>query len=206
MGVEVWWSSLTAADGDALALLDATERSRLEQLDLSADRARSLVGAALLRVAVAARLEVDPVDVVVDRTCVDCGRPHGAPRVVALSGDGAPVGATPRESDGSASDRAAPWVSVSHSGLLVVVALGDAPVGVDVQRVADLDEPAGAADWVRREAQVKLRGTVVARDGQDAGSGIGGPTTTALTTPLPGYAAALATLGDPGAVVVRGQR
>ncbi|GGB99992.1 4'-phosphopantetheinyl transferase family protein [Cellulomonas carbonis] len=184
MGVEVWWSSLTAADGDALTLLDATERARLDALDSPADRGRSLVGAALLRVAVAARLGVDPRDVAVDRTCVDCGRPHGAPRVVGPEHDDV---------------RRTVWVSVSHSGLLVVVALGDAPVGVDVQREADLRADAPA--WARHEAEVKLHGAVTARGGLIADAP--DATTTPLATPLAGYAAALATAGVPGAVVVR---
>lgn len=181
MAVEVWWSSLAAADRDLLAVLDATERARVESLERPADRGRSLLGAALLRVAVAAMLGVEPVQVVVDRTCTECGGTHGAPRII---GPGAPV----------------PWVSVSHSGLLVVVALSPhGPVGIDVQRESDLRGLGAAPDWVRREAALKAQAAALAH----------GHTVTRLTAaeadaatselrpPLNGYAAALTTFGEP---------
>lgn len=174
MTVEVWWSTLAAAARDLLGMLDATERSRLEDLERPADRGRSMVGAALLRVAVARNLGVAPEQVLVDRTCGECGRPHGAPRVVATG--------------------AAPWVSVSHSGLLVAVALSPrGPVGIDVQRAADLPAAGSVRDWVRRESVSKALG----------GSSTGGretgersAVTVELTPPLPGYAAALTTIGQ----------
>ncbi|PFG38190.1 4'-phosphopantetheinyl transferase [Georgenia soli] len=190
MAVEVWWSSLAAADVELLAVLDATERARVRSLERPADRGRSLVGAALLRVAAAAHLGAEPDQVVVDRTCSECGRPHGAPRIV---GPGGPV----------------PWVSVSHSGVLVVVALSPhGPVGVDVQRVSDLPDAGADAhaafEWVRREAVVK------ARAGARTGAPVPGrpdlrpaaeedEVTTELEPPVTGYAAALITLGRPGA-------
>jgi 4'-phosphopantetheinyl transferase len=170
--VEVWWSSLLAADRGLLDLLDATERARAQSLRRSADQGRSLVGAALLRVVAGKRLGVPAGEVVVDRTCTDCGRPHGRPRVL---GPG----------------KAEHHVSVSHSGLLVVVALvGDGPVGIDVQRVADLGEGPGSEgehgpwEWVRQEATLKVGGGMVR------------PAVRALRAPLDGYAAALATLTD----------
>ena len=72
MDVMVWWTTLTAADRSVLDLLDPTERARVDSLDRPADRARSLLGAALLRVAVADRMGVSPADVVIDRTCNEC--------------------------------------------------------------------------------------------------------------------------------------
>ena len=173
--VEVWWSSLVAADHRLMDVLDPVERGRLAAMERPADRGRSLVGFALLRAAVARHLDVEPADVVVDRTCDDCGQPHGRPRVVG-PGD------------------ARPWVSVSHSGVLVVVALsGGAAVGVDVQRVADLGEhgtqrsggaAADAERWVRAEAVTKLG---ILHAGDRAG-------VRKLDAPTNGYAAALATL------------
>ena len=195
--VEVWWSTLVAAERDLLALLDATERARVESLERPADQGRSVVAAALLRVAVGERLGVPPREVLIDRTCAECGEPHGRPRVLG-PGD------------------APPEVSVSHSGLLVVVALSDGdPVGVDVQRVADLVDLAGlsevgdtvepAADerapsvdervpsddgrarsWVRHEAVLK----VGAHPSSPA------PAVRLIPTPLDGYVAAVATLTD----------
>lgn len=177
--VDVWWSSLAAADRSLLDLLDAAERARVDALQRPADQGRSLVAAALLRVVVGARLGVPPAAVVIDRTCEDCGGPHGRPRVVAPAG-------------------VAPQVSVSHSGVLVVVASTPAtPVGIDVQRrVGPQADPApgdesverpgtgSVEDWVRREAVLKVGrvdGPVAVRP---------------LTPPRPGYAAALATATD----------
>ncbi|GAA2722331.1 4'-phosphopantetheinyl transferase family protein [Cellulomonas aerilata] len=172
--VEIWWSSLVAADRSLLALLDATERARVDALRRPADQGRSLVAAALLRVVVGAHLGVAPGQVVIDRACDDCGRPHGRPVVV---GPGVRV----------------PQVSVSHSGLLVVVALTrDTPVGVDVQRVdgqrvdgtpgpTGTSPEAAAESWARREAVLKV--------------GSGRPVAVCdIRAPRPGYAAALATL------------
>lgn len=161
---EVWWSSITAAGHRHLDILDPTERARLESLERPADGGRFLVGAVLLRVAVASHAGIAPADVSVDRTCSECGAPHGAPRIANPGMD-------------------AVWVSVSHSGLLVAVALSTkGPIGVDVQRIADLKDPAAAAEWVRREALFKARS--------------GGPTAigpvSELLAPLPGYTAAAA--------------
>jgi 4'-phosphopantetheinyl transferase len=168
MAVEVWWSSLAAADRDLLRILDTTERARIESLDRPADRGRSLVGAALLRVAVASHLGLAPADVVVDRTCDECGGPHGAPRIL---GPGLP----------------APWVSVSHSGVLVVVALSPhGPVGVDVQRLSDLSDQRAGQEWVRREALLKARTAAPEVDQPDA-------TAHELAPPLSGYVAAVVT-------------
>lgn len=181
--VEIWWATLAAADARLAEMLDATERSRLDSLRRPADRGRSMVGAALLRVAVGAHLGIDPGQVVVERSCPECGAPHGPPRILRPG-------------------QAVPWVSVSHSGLLVVVALGgNGPVGVDVQRIADLPEPdpGHGAAWVRREAMFKAGAAAeVGTGAAGAGSGSGGrgrsaeASFLALESPLPGYAAGLA--------------
>ena len=187
MDVTVWWCSLTAANHAVLDLLDPAERAKVEALERPADRARSLLGAALLRVAVADRLGVAPAEVVVDRTCDECAGPHGAPQI---------VGPGP----------ARLWVSVSHSGLLVVAAVSaHGAVGVDVQRLADIDDPARGSRWVRGEALLKARTT--ARHPPDATRQhlrAAGPVVRNLSAPLAGYAAALAThAGVPVAVAVR---
>lgn len=172
MTLDVWWASLAAAHHGLADLLDDRERSRVESLRRPADQGRSLLGAALLRFAVAGRLGVAPQDVVIDRTCAECGEPHGAPRILG-PGDG-PF----------------PAVSVSHSGLLVVVALNDdGPVGVDVQRLADLADPADGPAWVRREAAFKAGTTTAVAPARD------------LRPPLDGYAAAVVVSRDPGAPV-----
>ncbi|WP_129788570.1 4'-phosphopantetheinyl transferase family protein [Promicromonospora panici] len=166
MSVEVWWSSLASADRDLLRLLDAGERARVESLERSADRGRFLISAAMLRVAVAAHLEIAPVEVLVDRTCAECGGPHGRPRIVSHG--------TP-----------APSVSVSHSGLLAVVALAPrGPVGVDVQRLDDLDDPVDGRAWATREALFKA-GTPAPGD----------VAVSELRPPLPGYVAVVVVPG-----------
>lgn len=173
MTVALWWSSLLVAGRDLLGLLDATELARVESLEREADRGRSMLGAALLRVAVGSHLGVAPGDVVVDRTCADCGGRHGAPRIL---GPGVRT----------------PWVSVSHSGVLAVVALSDrGPVGVDVQRVADLQDPAAAPGWVRHEALLK------------AGTEAPPAVVHEVRPPLAGYVAALAAPAGAGGPDVR---
>ena len=168
MAVALWWATLSVVDRGLAAGLDAVERARAEAYERPADRARSLLGAALLRTAVADHLGVAPHEVVVDRRCPDCGAQHGAPRIL-----------------GPGTDHS--WVSVSHSGLLAVVAVsGAGPVGVDVQRIADLADPADAPGWVRREALLKAG---CPQDGT-------GCHCHELATPLAGYAAALATYGE----------
>ncbi|MDI3331858.1 MAG: hypothetical protein QJR09_14170 [Micrococcus sp.] len=167
MTVDVRWAVLTAAHSGLLHLLSPLERERVASLARPADRGRSMLAAALLRVASAESLRCPPEAVVVDRTCTECGGPHGAPRIVHA---GARV----------------PHVSVSHSGLLVVVALSpQGPVGVDVQRVGDLADPGTAPQWVRSEALVKARTAISGTDAATRG-------VHRLDPPLAGYAAALA--------------
>jgi 4'-phosphopantetheinyl transferase len=115
---EVWWADPAAQSEAHLALLDATERGRRENLRNPPDQARFVVAAALLRLVVAANLQVAPVAVEVDRTCDRCGAPHGRPRI-------------------PGSDL---HVSVSHAGSRVAIALTRlGPVGVDVEQIKDLD-------------------------------------------------------------------
>ena len=164
--VAVHWRTLAAAGRELETALDAAELERIARLERSADRGRSLVAAATLRTVAAERLGIAAEAVRVDRTCDECGRQHGAPRLL---------------------HERAPWASVSHSGVLIAVVLAGAPVGIDVQRLADLPAPERGADWVRAEAVVKAEG--VARS---AGIPLGRLATFELDAPMPGYAAALA--------------
>ncbi|HLS44700.1 MAG TPA: hypothetical protein VK045_04650 [Ornithinicoccus sp.] len=172
--VQVWWGSLLDADHQLLELLDATERARITALERPADRGRSMVGAALLRTAVADDLGCSPAGVELDRTCPECGDPHGRPRV---------IGPLP------ASRTTPPWVSVSHSGHLVVVVLCPThPVGVDVQRISDVDHGVDPGDWVEAEARLKSGITDEASSDQ----------TCRIDTPVAGYAAAVTVTHGPG--------
>ncbi|WP_169944104.1 4'-phosphopantetheinyl transferase superfamily protein [Microbispora sp. H11081] len=162
---QVWWAdprqeTIETLVGD----LSANELRRAARFRREPDRRRFLTGAWLLREAAGDRLGVRPADVVVDRTCPDCDRYHGKPRVV-----------TEEESL---------HVSISHSGDRVAVALTDVgPLGVDVEAVPEtpVDDLARCAlteserqalaalpeharyegfarIWVRKEAALKATG------------------------------------------------
>jgi hypothetical protein len=75
---------------------------------------------------------------------------------------------------------------VSHSGHLVVAALCRThEVGVDVQRIDDVDDGVDVWEWVSAEARLKAG----IPDGIDAHP------TCRITAPLQGYAAAVAVAG-----------
>lgn len=127
--VDVWWAELRSVDTRLFALLDDIEAGRLGDIDRDADRGRFVLGATLLRVAVGAATGADPRSVRVERSCSECGGPHGAPSV-----DGVRV-------------------SVAHAGLLVLVGTADVGVGVDVERADRGDD---VERWVVDEARFKV--------------------------------------------------
>jgi 4'-phosphopantetheinyl transferase len=113
------WLAWDARPPDGLEeILDADELERAAAYRRPEDRARFLVGCGLVRAVVARYAGVPPEAVALDRSCPDCGRPHGKPRL-----------RKPQEP--------ALELSVSHSGALVAVAFARSPVGVDVE---ELDE------------------------------------------------------------------
>jgi len=110
----IWWASPDDCRPDLVSLLDGVEHERFGRLQRSRDRERFVVGAALARTMVAGYVGTSPRDIGFDRTCPECGAPHGKPRV--LGGDPAVE------------------LSISHSGARVAVALAlGTPVGVDVE-------------------------------------------------------------------------
>jgi 4'-phosphopantetheinyl transferase len=155
--VVVRWAT-TAVPESAAALLTDAERARRAALRSSEDRARLLAAHVLGRVLVAEQLGLAPADVVLGQACRRCGGPHGRPiaRV--------PTGRTPH-------------LSLAHAGDLVIAAVADAEVGVDLepdeQRPAALDAIAATALdageriprgglvrwWVAAEALAKALGT-----------------------------------------------
>ncbi len=162
-------------------LLDEHEAWRLARLQPGQDRDRFLLAAALLRAAAGLQAGIAPAAVAVDRSCDECGKPHGRPR---LPGSGLAA-------------------AISHSGDLAAVALTAAgPVGVDVEAIsagpdhALLDLVCTAAErafvstgsdffsyWTRKEAVLKA-----------TGQGLRLPMTE-LTVAPPGRPAALVTFG-----------
>jgi 4'-phosphopantetheinyl transferase len=217
---DVWWARRADASPRLAGLLDPVERERWAGYRRDADRDRFIVGCALAKTVIGASTGQEPAEVLFDRTCPECGRPHGKPalRTGALE------------------------FSVAHSGDMVAVAVAVSPIGVDVEQLADRQHELGGGDpgslarlvlaepeqqrlaaagpagqaraflvaWARKEAVTKARGdglrtpfseVIVAADA-------GPPRLTAWPYPedprdvslldldaAPGYVAALAVLG-----------
>ncbi|MFI5728543.1 4'-phosphopantetheinyl transferase family protein [Kribbella sp. NPDC051587] len=119
--VEVWWARVEQARPEFLADLNAIEQERYTRYRREADKARFLLGVTMTRRLVGARRSVAPADVVLDRTCRDCGKAHGKVRAEGVE------------------------LSVSHSGEWVGLAIGTAPVGLDVERVDSAQDVDGVA-------------------------------------------------------------
>jgi len=154
-GCVVWLASTEQFRNSHIGILSESEMRRREAYVREPDRVRFTLGAALLRLAAARELAVEPTRVPIDRACPECGKPHGKPR---LPGTGL-------------------HVSVSHSEQVVGVAVTSlAEVGVDVEAVGtgevvetlrhtclDPEEPVRErADfytyWCRKESVVKATG------------------------------------------------
>ena len=108
---DVWWARRQDASGRLAGLLDETERRRWIAYRREEDRERFLTGCALAKTALARYTGQRPADVRFDRTCGQCGEPHGKPVI-----------------EGGGIEH-----SVAHSADLIAVAVAQAPVGVDVE-------------------------------------------------------------------------
>jgi 4'-phosphopantetheinyl transferase len=122
---DVWWARRQDAAPRLARLLDETEQQRHARFRRQEDKDRFLVGCALAKTVLAgyAGPGHDPASIRFDRTCPQCGRPHGKPHAA--------------DSDLQH--------SVSHSGELIAVAVAHDPVGIDVEH-ADGRQAAGQAD------------------------------------------------------------
>jgi 4'-phosphopantetheinyl transferase len=178
--IDVWWfdtRSVTVGPS-GLAGLDRGERSRAEAFMFPADRHRYQVAHTMLRRVLASYTGTPPGQLPLGRErCPRCG---AAGKPVLLPG--------PRPGPGADT---VPSFSLAHSGDMVVIAVADGPVGVDVERdaagcvcsVAKALHPADAAwlaglaepdrheaiitCWVRAEAVLKCTG-------EGIGHGLGG--------------------------------
>jgi len=209
VGTEVWWASRAGYRDELTELFDETERARFDAYRRNQDKERFAVGCALAKQVVAGRLGTSPSVVKFDRSCAECGRMHGKPRVAGAE------------------------LSISHSGDAVLVTAADAPCGADVEELAGERDVSGlsrlvlgdgehAADereflraWTRKEAVTKATGdglrvpfsqVIVAGEPPRVRSWPypGAPeevTLLDLDAP-PGYLAALAVLGPVGDIVV----
>src|SRR5271157_645879 len=135
---DIWWARRQDASDRHAGLLDATERRRWAAYRRDQDRTRFLAGCALAKAALARYAGLRPADVRFDRTCGQCGEPHGKPVL-----------------EGGLVDH-----SVAHSGDLIAVAVARAPAE---QAVLAAIPPAGRARaflvaWTRKEAVTKATG------------------------------------------------
>jgi len=143
---EVWWARRHDASDRHLALLDETERQRWTAYRRDADRERFVVGCVLAKAALARYAGLRPADVRFDRTCRQCGKPHGKPAFTgSASAGGASAGGISAGgiSAGGAVEGRAIEHSVAHSGDLVAVAVAGYPVGVDVEQLDGRPHPLG---------------------------------------------------------------
>ena len=118
---DVWRARRQDASGRLAGLLDDTERQRWAAYRRGADQERFLVGCALAKTVLAGYAGQRPAGLSFDRTCPQCGQPHGKPVV-----------------KGGEFEH-----SVTHSGDLVAVAVARTPVGVDVEQADGRARPPG---------------------------------------------------------------
>jgi 4'-phosphopantetheinyl transferase len=152
--INVWWAHVADLAPRHTDWLDDAERERLSRLRRQEDRDRLTLGSAVLRSLIAHLEGAEPARVLLERTCLHCGRQHG------------PVTAPGRD-----------WsCSVSHSGAFAVAAVASpvtTAIGVDLETRCPSDwgdllprvlapgeaPPTSPADfltlWVRKEAVLK---------------------------------------------------
>ncbi|MEU9397582.1 4'-phosphopantetheinyl transferase superfamily protein [Streptomyces sp. NPDC048324] len=152
------------------AVLDPGERRRAAELAHADDRIRFTTAHLALRRLLSTYLDTRPQDIRYGReTCPCCGGPHGRPTVLGATGE--------------------LHFSLSHRGDLVLMGTAVAPIGVDVDLIADpssatelaaMLHPAEQAEiqalppirrpralarlWTRKEAYLKGLGTGLGRD------------------------------------------
>jgi 4'-phosphopantetheinyl transferase len=129
---QVWWARRTDARPGLAEVLDDTERTRWTRYRKTEDQERFLVGCALAKTVAATCTGQSAADVRLDRTCTECGAPHGKPRVVGMDLE----------------------LSVSHSGdLIAVAAAKGARLGVDVERDEGRRDSDGLARFILGEGE-----------------------------------------------------
>lgn len=154
MNCQVWLANTQMYRPEHLHVLSPAEHDRIGRLSRTEDRVRSVLATVLAKIVAGVALDIDPCAVSIDRTCQDCGGPHGKPQI-----RGGVV-----------------QVSMSHSADLVAVAITKAgSVGVDVEHrspqvpstIAEVilgfgEELKSPEDlliyWCRKESVVKATG------------------------------------------------
>jgi 4'-phosphopantetheinyl transferase len=164
----VFWARRTHCGSGHRHLMNSIERDRQERYLRASDRDRFTVGVVLTKLILGSQLNIAAASVPLDRTCGQCGQPHGRPRLTSDAGLA---------------------FSVSHSGNLIAMAVVQTAndehgmVGVDVEQVTarNVEELADAVlspderiefnslntaarqsaffrYWVRKEAVLKATG------------------------------------------------
>jgi 4'-phosphopantetheinyl transferase len=200
VAIQVWWCAPVEPYPAVLALLDDDEHARHLRLRRPEDRARHATAHGLLRLVLGRLLDRPPAQLRLDRTCPECGQPHGKPRLV---GGG-------------------PEFSLTHSGGLVGVAVAEVPVGIDVEDLSrpglgraveeetltpaeramldGLDADARHAGflrlWTRKEALLKASGTGLSVPPHQVPVDPPGPARVWDLDPGAGFVGALAAVSD----------
>ncbi|MFE0421660.1 4'-phosphopantetheinyl transferase family protein [Streptomyces sp. NPDC058953] len=138
----VWYGRVAELAEEALAhrhLLDAEESARLDAFLRPVDRHAYAVAHVALRRLLGARLGIDPAEVAMERRpCGQCGGPHGRP---AVPGDRIhfSLSHTSRTADGR-----------------VLIALAEAPIGVDVEVVPNANTVAEVSSQLHPHERTEL--------------------------------------------------
>jgi 4'-phosphopantetheinyl transferase len=208
---EVWWATLADVRPEYVALLDPVERGRRARYLRDEDRDRFTLGVAVTRLMLGPLLDIPPDRVPLTRACRACGEPHGPPVVAG----------GPHLSVSHSGDRVA--VAISAGGPVGVdVEATTKRLDESIERhVLSPGESLDGGDllsyWTRKEAIVKATGDGLRVPMTDitvspsaasprllAWSGRTGLVDRVTLHPLapgPGYAACLALIDQPGAVV-----
>jgi 4'-phosphopantetheinyl transferase len=117
---QVWWARAEEARPEHDDLLTPADRLRRSRLRRAADRRRSTVATAVVRLVLGAHAAAAPTALWIDRTCARCGGQHGRPWLPEAPGL---------------------HFSVSHSsGCVAVAVCRDGLVGIDVEEVGLYDD------------------------------------------------------------------
>lgn len=121
MAPRLWtlWGRTPEAGAQTLSDLTPDEARRAAAITDQVRRAEFLSGSQLAREVVQSALDVDRGSISIDRTCADCGGPHGRPVIRQAAREGAHVSGD---------------LSISHSaGWTVVAFVRDGRVGIDIE-------------------------------------------------------------------------
>ncbi|MDQ0176610.1 4'-phosphopantetheinyl transferase family protein [Bacillus chungangensis] len=113
----IWYADVTDEHDLFRHLISSEENERYVSFRRSKDRDRALVSYSLVRLVLAHYTDLQPYELNIIRTCPQCGKSHGKPRLVMHPDDHLQF-------------------NVSHSGNIVIMAVTvENPVGIDVEQI-----------------------------------------------------------------------